>query len=87
MREIHVTSFQKVGEGFLAVQWLGLHTLTAEGPCSIPGWGTKTPQAAQCSQTEVWQDQLVKSFEPEIFLVGRKVLTCKHNFFAGYEAI
>ena len=26
-------------------QWLGLYVLTAEGPGSIPGWGTKTPQA------------------------------------------
>ena len=31
----------------LAVQWLGLHGLTAEGPGSIPGWGTKIPQAAR----------------------------------------
>ena len=34
----------------LAVQWLGLCTLTAEGPGeglgSIPGQGTKIPQAA-----------------------------------------
>ena len=29
----------------LAVQWLGLGTLTAEGPGSIPGRGTKIPQA------------------------------------------
>ena len=29
----------------LAVQWLGLRTLTAEGPGSIPGWGTKILQA------------------------------------------
>ena len=28
----------------LVVQWLGLHTLTAEGPSSIPGQGTKIPQ-------------------------------------------
>ena len=34
----------------LAVQWLGLHALTAEGPGSIPGWGTKIPQAVQCDQ-------------------------------------
>ena len=30
----------------LTVRWLGLHTLTAEGPGLIPGWGTKIPQAA-----------------------------------------
>ena len=31
----------------LAVQWLGLHAFTAKGPGSIPGWGTKIPQALQ----------------------------------------
>ena len=30
----------------LAVQWLGLGDFTAEGVGSIPGWGTKIPQAA-----------------------------------------
>ena len=35
---------------FLAVQWLRLHTVTAELTGSIPGQGTKIPQAAQCSQ-------------------------------------
>ena len=29
----------------LAVQWLGLHAFTTEGLGSIPGWGTKIPQA------------------------------------------
>ena len=29
------------------VQWLGLSALTAEGLGSIPGWGTKMPQAVQ----------------------------------------
>ena len=32
------------------VQWLGLRALTAEGPGSIPGRGTKIPQAVWCSQ-------------------------------------
>ena len=27
-------------------QWLRLHTFTAEGGGSIPGWGNKIPQAA-----------------------------------------
>ena len=41
----------KVGMGnSLAVQWLGLCALTAEGPGLIPGWGTKIPQGARCSQ-------------------------------------
>ena len=30
----------------LVVQWLGLSTFTAEGLGSIPGQGTKIPQAA-----------------------------------------
>ena len=34
----------------LAVQWLGLCTSTAGSMGSIPGWGTKMPQAAQHSQ-------------------------------------
>ena len=32
------------------VQWLRLGALTTMGPDSIPGWGIKIPQAAQCSQ-------------------------------------
>ena len=32
---------------FLVVQCLGLCTLTAKGPNSVSGWGTKIPQAAQ----------------------------------------
>ena len=31
----------------LVVQWLGLHTFTAEGPGSIPDQGTKILQAMQ----------------------------------------
>ena len=34
----------------LVVQWLGLHALTAEGPGSIPGQGTKIPQATGCGE-------------------------------------
>ena len=34
----------------LAVQWLELQALTAEGLGSIPGWGTKIPQAMWHSQ-------------------------------------
>ena len=35
---------------YLVVQWLELYTLTAKGPGSVPGWGIKIPQAAQCGQ-------------------------------------
>ena len=31
----------------LVVQWLGVGAFTAKGVRSIPGWRTKTPQAAQ----------------------------------------
>ena len=34
----------------LAVQWLGLRALTAEGLGSIPGQGTKIPQVTWCGQ-------------------------------------
>ena len=33
----------------LAVQWLGRCAFTAEGRGSVPGWGTKIPQATQHS--------------------------------------
>ena len=32
------------------VQWLGFRAFTAKGTGSIPGWGTKIPQAAGCSK-------------------------------------
>ena len=36
---------------FLVSQWLGLHcNFTAEGSGSIPGWGSKIPQAVWCSK-------------------------------------
>ena len=35
----------KTARNSLAVQWLGLQAFTAEGVGSIPGWGTKIPQA------------------------------------------
>ena len=31
-------------------QWLGLGAFTAKGSGSIPGWGTKIPQAMGCGQ-------------------------------------
>ena len=34
----------------LVVQWLRLHTPSAGGVGSIPGWGTKMPRAAQRGQ-------------------------------------
>ena len=37
-------------QGTLAVQWLGLSALTAQGPGLIPGRGTKIPQVGKCGQ-------------------------------------
>ena len=37
-------------EKSLAVQWLGLGAFTVTGRGSIPGWGTKIPQAVWLSQ-------------------------------------
>ena len=44
---MHVNCIKITSAGnSLAVQWLvGLCALTAEGPGSTPGWGTKIPQA------------------------------------------
>lgn len=36
--------FKNKEEGSLAVQWLRLHTVTAEGTGSIPGQRTKIPK-------------------------------------------
>ena len=35
------------------VQWLGLRAFTAEGPGSVPGQGTKIPQAARHGQKKL----------------------------------
>ena len=44
------TSLKMLASGnSLAVQWLGLHASTAGYTGSIPGPGTKIPQAAQCN--------------------------------------
>ena len=44
----------------LEVQWLGLHAFTAKDTGSIPGRGTKIPQAMRCSQKK--KKGLIKSF-------------------------
>ena len=41
---------QRIKGNSPVVQWLGLCTFTAKGPGSIPGWGTKIPQAMRCGQ-------------------------------------
>ena len=42
--------FKKFGGNSLPVQWLGFRAFTAEGAGSIPGRGTKIPEAAQHGQ-------------------------------------
>ena len=49
IQEVNGIEVDNVGTS-LAVQQLGLRALTAEGPGSIPGQGTKIPQAARHSQ-------------------------------------
>ena len=44
--------FKNIGNS-LAVQWLGLCTLTAEGPGSIPGQGTKIPGGERHGQKTI----------------------------------
>ena len=45
-----MTSINTERGNSLVVQKLGLHVLTAEGSGSIPGQGTKIPQAVQLPQ-------------------------------------
>ena len=45
----HVIRKERLGNS-LVVQWLGLRTFTAKVVGSIPGQGTKIPQAARCNQ-------------------------------------
>ena len=46
--------FKELIQGnFLAVQWLGLCAFTAKGPSSIPGHGTKIPQATWSGQKKI----------------------------------
>ena len=45
-----VSSLNPTVGNSLAVQWLGLCAFTAEGLGSIPGEGTKIPQATWCGQ-------------------------------------
>ena len=46
--DVYITDYRLLSVNSLAVQWLGLRDFTAKGPGSIPGRGTKIPQAAWC---------------------------------------
>ena len=51
MKKFNILSIKGLALGSsLVVQWLGLHALTAKGPGSIPGQGTKIPRAVRCGQ-------------------------------------
>ena len=52
----HTTQKTQYGNS-LALQWVGLHASTAEGPGSIPGWGTKILQAKPCSMVKTKTNQ------------------------------
>ena len=45
-----IKAVKKNRENSPVVQWLGLSTVIAVAPGSIPGWGTKIPQALRCGQ-------------------------------------
>ena len=61
----------------LTVQWLGLHVSTAGIIGSIPGQGTKIPQAAQCHQKK---KKKKKKLTQGSLIVGHKVLTNIHHY-------
>ena len=50
LKKPHTHTHTHTKENSLVVQWLGLGSFTAKGPGSIPGWGTKIPQAMQRGQ-------------------------------------
>ena len=49
------------------VQWLGLRASTAGGMGSIPGWGTKTPQAVQLYRKRKKETQLIMAFKTKVY--------------------
>ena len=55
----------------LAVQWLGVHTLTAKHLGSIPSWETKIPQAKK-PEDKTEQNKVVKEKNKYSIVCGRK---------------
>ena len=43
--EVLYVKKKREGGNSLVAQWLGLCAVTPDGPGSVPGWGTKIPQA------------------------------------------
>ena len=69
----HRCSTKAVVENPLAVQWLGLHASTAEGPGSIPGWGTEIPQVMQCNQSGKRQNKTSSRRQVRMSLCPSKI--------------
>ena len=67
----HPIKVYKVGNSPV-VQWLGLRVLTAEGLGSIPGQGTKIPQAVWHGQKKkkVHKVHKMKGGRPQIRILG-----------------
>ena len=61
------------------VHWLGLHALSAEGRCSVAGWGTKIPQAAWDSQKKKKAKKKKKTLPPPKKKTKTKTKTPPHT--------
>ena len=48
----------------LVFQWLGLWAFTAKGLGSVPGWGTKIPQATKCGKKKKNTQKNTKNPKP-----------------------
>ena len=60
------------------VWWLGLYTITAEGPGSIPGQGTKIPLDTQYGQKpQTKQTQMAR--EPQRKMQSYSTPSSKHK--------
>ena len=58
----------------LVVQWLGLHTLTAKGTGSIPGRGTKLPQAILQAKKKMGKKITTGREVAELFFAGDRII-------------
>ena len=57
---------------FLAVQWLQFGVFTAEGPGSIPGSGTKIPEATWCRQGKKKSPREIQQAQQEQMLAAQQ---------------
>ena len=44
----------------MVIQWLEIHTSTAGGRCSIPGWGTKILHATSMAKKQTNKETCLK---------------------------